>query len=498
MTTNANLTVTVGALGGNQDVGVLATSQDEADFTTSSLVTLGDNNTITVGSVGSTGTVGVEAHSTTAVGVAGDGASITGGNLENITATGAGAIGVLAESDGGAAGPPSAVNVTFGNGGQITVHDTAGAPGFGVEAVETNDTNDFAGATTTVTLGSTGVTIDHGTGVIGMAAGTNTSTVTSDGNINAGGRGLMAITANGDAFANYNNTGNGSMTDNFGGNVGVGAVATGGNASATVNIGNGVGDTVIHGTNTGIVSIGVLAQGTGTGNASITSGGNVTVDPTEFAQQSISPLGQASVVTGLNDSNSVTDPSGVAPQHVGLFAFTGQTAGTASAIVTIAGNNTISVTGLAGNMSGSAGAGAFDDGGGSVVVNTTGAGGKGGSGLSITVGGDDSAGIAASTVGGDSSGVFFGGNLGSLGNVTVNTATGQITVGAVDTTGVDANNNFANGYGIYTAAAGGQINVQNNANISVANGGLLQARSASPRPTSARATSTSARRRRGR
>ena len=475
--TGANLTIAVGTLGGNGDTGVLAFSQDGGSQTVS--VTVGDSNNITVGSVGSTHTVGVLADSAGnpsgdfigEVGWAGGTAVVTLGNLDVVTVTGEGAIGVESFVAGGNfTGNDTPATVTIGNGGVITVHDSAATPGVGVFALD-NDTGSSDPAT--VNVGSTTVTIDHGDGIVSEASGNNSASATSLGNITAGGRGLMAITANGDAFANYNNTGNGSMTDNFGGNVGVGAIATGGNASATVNIGNGVGDTVIHGTNSGTVSIGVLASATGTGNASITSNGNVTVDPTEFAQQSITPLGQAMVVTGLNDSNSVSDPLGVAPQHVGLFAFTGQTAGTASAFITIAGNNTISVTGLTGNMSGSVGAGAFDDGGGSVIVKTSGAGGKGGTGLSITVGGDDSAGIAASTVGGDGVGGFFGGNLGSAGAVTVNTATGQITVGAVDTTGTDANNNFANGYGIYTAAAGGAINVQNNANISVSNGGNL-------------------------
>ena len=88
------------------------------------------------------------------------------------------------------------------------------------------------------------------------------------------------------------------------------------------------------------------------------------------------------------------------------------------------------------------------------------------------MGGDNSAGIVASTIGGDGAGGFFGSNLGSAGNVTVNTGTGQITVGGTDTTGVDSNNNFSNAYGIFTAATkGGNISVDDQASITVSNGG---------------------------
>ena len=264
----------MGALGGSDDVGIFALSEDGNNHGggLGAAITIGDSNAISVGSGGASNSVGVEALSPGSAfkGATwgGDSVNISGGNQDVITVTGLGAVGVEGSIGGVNPSNTATLGITLGNGGSITVHDTAGNQGVGVLAVN----SDTGPGAVNVSLGTTSITVDNGTGIEAIGAGNNTVSATSLGNITAGNIGIEVVSTSGAAFAGYNNTGNASATMNFGGAAGVEAIASGpGNVSATVQIGNCDGQTTIHGTNTGIVSVGVLAVAHGTGAATITS-----------------------------------------------------------------------------------------------------------------------------------------------------------------------------------------------------------------------------------
>jgi hypothetical protein len=245
--TNTGLTVTVGTLGGNDDVGVVADTRD-AYNSHPARVQIGDANTITVGSAGAYGSVGVLARATSNAGYSGGPASVTGGANDVISVTGSSSAGVVAVSNG-----YNPASVTFGDGGAIRVADaTKSANDVGVEAFS-------YGGSASVNLGTTSVSTDGGVGIAAFAGHGGAATVTSQGNINAGLDGIDATASGtGAVVVNYGTRAGVSPTL-ISGAVGIKATSTYGTGanSVTVNVGApGAGVTTIRAAGTGIYATG--------------------------------------------------------------------------------------------------------------------------------------------------------------------------------------------------------------------------------------------------
>jgi hypothetical protein len=252
VTTNPGLTVTVGSLGGNYDVGVVADTRDAYNGH-AARVQIGDANRISVGSAGAYGSVGVLARATSNTGYYGGPASVTGGANEVISVSGSGAAGVAAQSNG-----YNTASVTFGDGGSIKVVDaTKSAYNVGVEAIS-------YGGSASVNLGTTSVSVDGGTGIKVSAGHGGAASATSQGNINAGLDGIDATASGtGAVVVNYGTRAGVSPTL-IAGSRGIKATSTYGTGanSVTVNVGApGAGVTTIKAGGTGIVATGSAAVG---------------------------------------------------------------------------------------------------------------------------------------------------------------------------------------------------------------------------------------------
>ena len=254
VSTGSGLTVTVGTAAGTggNNIGILAESGDGSDVGRVSSITLGAGNVITVGSAGSTDNVGVEVESTGNTTLAGVNATIAAGDNDAITVIGGGSFGAYGYVAGGTIFANAGdLNITFGNGGAIVVHDTALDTGVGILA------DDKAGGNVNVTLGSTSVTVDNGTGISAIGTLQGSVSVTTGGNVTAALDGIDATT---------DGTGNVSVTQNNGSVITVGAVGI--NATQTNALGSGTISVTSGGS---IVSVGdgILATTAGSGSVSV-------------------------------------------------------------------------------------------------------------------------------------------------------------------------------------------------------------------------------------
>ena len=252
MTTSDGLTVTVGALGGNGDVGVMA------DPVGNATVTLGANNTINVGNASSTGIVGAVATSF------GSDASVTAGDGLSINVTGDSAVaGVVAIAAGNATvtlGDMATVgNVT--STGITVVGNTSSTFDAGVLAI--------GGGNVTVTSGDTPITTNTGYG-IALAASFGNVSVTDAGDITSGNADAILTAAGGSAVITLDGTGQ-VVTGQ--GNLAFPVISvsqTTGN-STTINIGSGTTES----TNAGLPSdVAIGSTGT-TGSVVVNNAGEV-------------------------------------------------------------------------------------------------------------------------------------------------------------------------------------------------------------------------------
>ena len=269
VTLAANANITVSALANASGIDVSAHGGNGA-------VTLGDGAEIGVGGANASGNFdGVQLRTF------GGNATVSGGDGELITVTGnASLIGVLAL----ASGANEAATVTFGN-------QTTGS-GIAVNALTINSTTlgvlaqavDGAAA---VTIGTTPVTVTHGTGIEafgGVSATVTTAGLVADLNT-VSGLGVIADSTGGPAAVDIETGGAVEVS----GNVASGVVAMGaGNASVTLGDPGAGGGIVVTGNATGTASIGVEAQAGG--NATVASGampitvvGGVGIDATGAA-----------------------------------------------------------------------------------------------------------------------------------------------------------------------------------------------------------------------
>jgi hypothetical protein len=369
--------------------------------------------------------------------------------------------GILAESLGG--------SVLINNDGLVT------AAGTGIHAI-------IDGGAATIITGAGDIAGGGAGGILAeTGAGGGTILITYDGDVGSsgsnttdsgilgyidGGVGSIVIVATGDVF-----------TDGagfFGAGVGGASFATSGDVvvafqgtmeSGSVGIAAGIFDAANTGSATAIADhgsvitageVGVLATVAGTGNALVTIGDNVTIDPEDFGVSDVSAGGDATVVAGANLTVLITDTDsdGVA---TGIYAESGRAAdaaaGDEAVEIGLGVNASITIDdGAGGDADGALGIGGVAIGAaGSVLVQT-------GDDLSVTITGTNSVGIGATSVGGD---------------IAIVTGTGVIDIFASDA--LDAPGNFPGSAGIGAVSATGSIVVRSTVDIAVNNGALVAA-----------------------
>ena len=429
VTTNPGLTVSVGTLGGNNDIGVEAVTHDTYNAHAAT-VTLGASNAITVGALNAG--VAVSNGNTGVVALAASGAAtVTAGVSEHVTVTGSNSVGVNAT----VSNYSGAASVTFGDGGAIAVVD----PTKSVNDVGVQVSSYYGSAS--ADLGTTSVSTDGGVGIKVFNTGSGSVgnvTATSQGNVNAGLDGIDATTAgSGNVTVNYG-TRAGTSPTLTAGTAGTGTMVTGIKASSTgsgfntvaVNVGNtGSGATTIHATNIGISVTGGGRYTAGT----VTLGNNVTIDPDHYGIYVNMP-GTATVTTANNDTINVVADATVYAHHVGVYARSGLYSdgagsppgpGGPSVNVALGTNNTITV----GDAPESVGIEGINRAYGSASVSIT-----AGNGLNITSTGANSVGVLGYTYG--------------FGNVTIGLGTGSITV-APGASGADTTKDFTLAAGVF-------------------------------------------------
>jgi|GEM_PF-1038663 len=465
LTTGGNASVTAGDVTSTGNAAIIAQQISAAGA---------GNVDVTVGNVSGTtgiialnngtGTVGVTTNGTV-TGTTGDGITATGGNAVTISAadtvTGAARGLTLVGGTGGAGnisvtgigffgGTGDAANIQNNGSGTVTVDISGASASTGGNGIVVRDT--AAGGDINVTTGAVSA-LTAGFNGIDVQSVSNTANVTeiANGDINAGNAAMVAAIFPAAATGNIDVTANGAINARFGVDA--------------ENFGTG---------NTTVTTVGPVNVTTGNGIYALTTGGNVTVNAGDVTSTGNTAIVAQQVLAGGAGNVDVT--GGNVSGTTGIFALNngtgtvgvttnGTVTGTTGGGITATGNDAVSVT-VADTVTGATNGLTLIGGtGGAGNISVTGAGGFfGGTGDGANIKNNGSG-----TVTVDISGAS--GSTGGNGIVVRDTAVGgdiSVTTGAVTALGAGFN-----GIDVFGASNTGNVAVVANGDVYGDNAGIV-------------------------